>query len=60
MFKWGLLWSGQSFGESTISDSESPLNFQVKKKKLFKSDKKQRNYVLIKNSGIVSFMGGMK
>ncbi len=29
----GLLWSIQSFGESTISDFESPLNFQVKEEK---------------------------
>ena len=29
----GLLWSGQSFGESTLSDFESPLNFQVKEEK---------------------------
>ncbi len=29
----GLLWSGQSFGESTILDFKSPLNCQVKEKK---------------------------
>ena len=29
----GLMWSGQSFWESTISNFESPLNFQVKEKK---------------------------
>ncbi len=28
----GLLWSRQSFGESTISDLESPSNFQVNEK----------------------------
>ena len=28
------MWSGQSFGESTISNFESPLNFQVKEKKI--------------------------
>ena len=51
----GLLWSRQSFGESTISDFESPSNFQVKEKKIFKSVKKQRNYALIKNAKIVMF-----
>ena len=30
----GLLWSRQSFGESTISDLESPSNFQVKEKEI--------------------------
>ena len=30
----GLMWSGQSFWESTISNFESPLNFQVKEKKI--------------------------
>ena len=30
--KIGLLWSRQSFGESTISDLESPSNFKVKEK----------------------------
>ncbi len=50
----GLLWSGQSFGESTISDFESPVYFQVKEKKLLKSVKKQRNYALNnKNAKIV-------
>ena len=44
----GLMWSGQSFWESTISNLESPLNFQVKEKKLLKSVEKQRNYALIK------------
>ena len=29
----GLLWSSQSFEESTISDLESPSNFQVKEEK---------------------------
>ena len=28
----GLLWSGQSFGESTISNFESQSKFQVKEK----------------------------
>ena len=37
----GLLWPRQSFRESTISDLESPLNFQVKEKIVFKSVKKQ-------------------
>ncbi len=46
----GLLWSRESFEESTISDLESPSNIQVKEKKLFKSAKKQRNYDLIKNA----------
>ncbi len=32
-----LLWSRQSFGESTISDFKSLSNFQVKGKKIFKS-----------------------
>ena len=31
----GLMWSGQSFGESTISDLESPSNFQVKEEKKY-------------------------
>ena len=43
----GLLWSRESFEESTISDLESSSNFQVKEKKLFKSIQKQRNYALI-------------
>ena len=30
----GLLWSGQSFGESTISNCESQSKFQVKEKKI--------------------------
>ena len=30
----GLLWSGQSFGESTISNFESQSKFQVKEKKI--------------------------
>ena len=51
----GLLWSSESFGESTISDLESPSNFQVKGKKIFKSVQKQRNYALIKNAKIVMF-----
>ena len=51
----GLLWSRQSFGENTISDFKSLLNFQVKEKKLFKSVQKQRNYALIKNAKIVMF-----
>ena len=88
----GLLWSWQSFGESTILDFESPSNFQVKekkylnwsrnneigllwsrqsfgeyqiwnphqisksrKKKIFKSVQKQRNYALIKNPKVVIF-----
>ncbi len=29
----GLLWSRESFGESTISDLESLSNFKVKEKK---------------------------
>ena len=33
-FKIGLLWSRESFEEITISDFESPLNFQVKEKKI--------------------------
>ena len=32
-FKIGLMWSRESFEESTISDLESPSNFQVKEKK---------------------------
>ena len=41
----GVLWSRQSFGESTISDFESPSNFKSKEeKKILKSVKKQRNY----------------
>ncbi len=32
-FKIGLLWSVESFEESTISDLESPSNFQVKEEK---------------------------
>ena len=35
--KIGLLWSRQSFRESTMSDFESLSNFQVKEKKIFKS-----------------------
>ena len=31
----GLMWSGQSFGESTISDFESPSNFQIKEEKKY-------------------------
>ena len=54
-FKIGLLWSRESFEESTISDLESPSNFQVKVKKLLKSVQKQRNYALIKNAKIVMF-----
>ncbi len=39
----GLLWSRQSFGESTISDLESLSNFQVKEEeKLLKTVKKQQ------------------
>ena len=30
----GLLWSVSHLRESTISDLESPLNFQVKEKKI--------------------------
>ena len=30
----GLLWSRESFEESTLSDLESPLNFQVIEKKI--------------------------
>ena len=41
--------------DNTISDFESPSNFQVKEKKLFKSVQKQRNYALIKNAKIVMF-----
>ena len=48
----GLLWSRESFEESTISDLESPSNFQVKEKKWLKSAQKQRNYDLIKNAKI--------
>ena len=51
----GLMWSWQSFGESTISDFESPSNFQVKEKKLFKLVQKQRNYALTKNAKIIIF-----
>ncbi len=43
-FKIGHLWSRELFEESTISNFESPSNFQVKEKKLFKSVQKQRNY----------------
>ena len=49
----GLIWSGQSFGESTISNFESPLNFQVKEKKLLKSVKKQRNYAKNNEIGLI-------
>ncbi len=35
---------------STVSDLESPSNFQVKEKQLLKSVQKQRNYALIKNN----------
>ena len=38
---------GQSFGESSISDFESQLNFQVKEKKLFKSKHKQGNWTFV-------------
>ena len=51
----GLLWSRESIEESTISDLESPSDFQVKEKKLFKSVKKQWNYASIKNEKIVMF-----
>ena len=45
------IWGQEShLRESTISDLESPANFQVKVKKLLKSVKKQRNYSLIKNA----------
>ena len=50
-----FLWSWQSFWESTILDFESPSNFQVKEKKLFKSVQNKRNYALIKNAKIVIF-----
>ena len=44
----GLLWSGQSFGESKISNLESQSKFQVKeRKKLFKSVQKQRNWTVV-------------
>ena len=43
----GILWSRQSFGESTISDFESQSNFQVKEKKIFKSVQKQRNWTVV-------------
>ena len=32
-----LLWSRESFEESMISDCKSPINFQIKENKLFKS-----------------------
>ncbi len=35
----GLMWSGQSFWESTISNFESPLNFKVKEKKIIEIGK---------------------
>ena len=50
----GLLWSRQSFGESTISDLESPSNIHVKEKRILKSVQKLQN-VLIKNAKIVMF-----
>ena len=43
----GLLWSRESFEESTISDLESPSNFQVKEKKIFKSVHKQGNWTFV-------------
>ena len=49
------MWSRESFEERTISDLESPSNFQVKEKKLLKLVKKQRYYALIKNAKIVIF-----
>ena len=50
-----LMWSRESFEESTISDLESSSNFKAKEKKIWKSVKKQRNYALIKNTKIVMF-----
>ncbi len=47
------MWSRQSFRASAIWDFESPTNFQVKEKNLFKSVKKQRNYALTKNAKII-------
>ena len=44
------LWSVSDLRESTISDLESPSNFQVKEKKILKSVQKQRNYAHIKNA----------
>ena len=53
----GLLWSRESFEESTISELESPSNFQVKEEeKILKSVQKQQNYPLIKNAKIVMLM----
>ena len=43
----GLLWSRESFEESTISDLESPSNFQIKGKKLFKTVLKQENWTFV-------------
>ncbi len=43
----GPLWSVSHLRESTISELESPSNFQVKEKKLLKSAQIQRNYALI-------------
>ncbi len=45
----GHLWSESDLRESTISDLESPSNFQVKKN-LLKSVQKQRNYAYIENA----------
>ena len=47
------MWSGQSFWESTISNFESPLNFQVKEKKLLKLVKKQQNYARNNEIGLM-------
>ena len=38
------LWSWQSFGESTISDFESPSNFQVKEEKIY-SNRSRNNEI---------------
>ena len=47
-YKIGLLWSRESFEESTISDFESPSNFQVKEQeKIFKSVHKQVNWTYV-------------
>ncbi len=44
----GLLWSGQAFGESTLSNLESQSKFQVKEEeKILKSDQKQRNWTVV-------------
>ena len=51
----GHFWSESDMRESTILDSESPSNYQVKEEKNIEIVQKQRDYALIKNAHIVMF-----